>query len=160
MSILTARDRANPGFLIRRIQQLSVSIFMSRLMELGITPLQYTVLRLLGDNPELDQVNIASLAGLDTSTTMDIVARLDDRGLIKRTRGLTDQRRRLAVLTAEGTELLDRARPLVEAAQRELLAPLNKRQQAAFLNAMCLLVEGHDVRSHAPFGKVPWRRAR
>ena len=34
MSILTARDRANPGFLIRRLHQLSVSIFMKELAEL------------------------------------------------------------------------------------------------------------------------------
>ena len=160
MSILTDRDRANPGFLIRRLNQLAVSIFMNGLADFGITPIQYTILRHIADNPDLDQVKIATLAGLDTSTTTDVLTRLHERGLIVRNRGSRDQRQRLARLTEMGAELLEKARPLVEKVQGQFLAPLNKRQQATFLDAVCLLIEGHESGSHAPFRKVPWRRTR
>ena len=36
----------NPGFLFRRMQQVSVSLFLDRLREFDITPLQYTILRI------------------------------------------------------------------------------------------------------------------
>lgn len=158
MSTLSDIDRKNPGFLVRRLQQVSISIFMDQLSVLGCTPIQYTILRLVGENPGSDQVNIARLAGLDTSTTMDVLVRLEARGLLRRAKGRHDQRTRLATLTKAGKTFLAAARPLVRAAQERLLLPLAKRQRAAFLNAISTLIDGHEANMQSELGKTPWRR--
>lgn len=131
---------------------------MNQLSVLGCTPIQYTILRLVGENPGSDQVNIAQLAGLDTSTTKDVLARLEARGLLRRTRGRRDRRTRLATLTKAGKAFLAAARPLVRAAQKRMLLPLAKRQRAAFLNAVSILIDGHEAEMQPGRGRTPWRR--
>ncbi len=49
-----------PGHLIRRAQQIAVSMFHS-IMGNGVTPVQYCVLRVLRDHPGIDQVTLARL---------------------------------------------------------------------------------------------------
>jgi hypothetical protein len=63
-----------PGHLIRRAQQIAVSMFHST-MRNGVTPIQYCVLRVLQDHPGIDQVTLARLCALDTSTAADLAVR-------------------------------------------------------------------------------------
>ena len=44
-----------PGFLIRRAQQIAVSLFLEETGELGITNTQYGILMVLKDRPGIDQ---------------------------------------------------------------------------------------------------------
>src|SRR5258708_17582135 len=48
-----------PGFLIRRAQQIAVSLFLEETGELGITNTQYGILTVLKDRPGLDQISLA-----------------------------------------------------------------------------------------------------
>ncbi len=73
-----------PGHLIRRAQQIAVSIFHST-FDYKVTPIQYAVLRILQDNPGIDQVTMAGLCAIDTSTAANLAVRLERRGLVKRT---------------------------------------------------------------------------
>ena len=149
----------NPGFLFRRMQQVSVSLFLNRLREFGITPLQYTVLRLIRAQPGIDQISVASRAMLDTSTVMDIVARLETKGLVERRTGEQDRRTRLVSLTRAGDKLLAAVEPEVRRARKELLAPLSRQEQATLLRLLRTLLAAHENPPAKPDAATPWRRS-
>src|SRR5579872_4606490 len=101
-----------PGHLIRRAQQIAVSMFHST-MRNGVTPIQYCVLRILQDHPGIDQVTLARHCALDTSTAADLAVRLEERGLVKRMMPMKSKRFRVLHLTPEGVVLLKKLVPSV-----------------------------------------------
>lgn len=149
----------NPGFLFRRMQQVSVSLFLDRLREFGITPLQYTILRIIRAQPGIDQISVASRAILDTSTVKDIVARLETKGLVKRKTGEQDRRTRSGSLTRAGDKLLAAAEQEVRRAQKELLAPLPTQEQAILMRLLRTLLAAHEEPPAKPDAAAPWRRS-
>lgn len=150
--------QSNPGFLFRRLQQESVSLFLERLRPFDITPLQYTILRVIEAQPGIDQVSVASQTVLDTSTVKDIIARLGLKGLVERRTDPHDRRSRAAFLTPAGAKLLVTIEPYVRGARKELLAPLSERQRAALLNGIRILLAARENPAGAPKTAKPWRR--
>ena len=71
---LTIELYEQPGHLIRRAQQIAVSMFFDALGR-DVTPVQYAILRMLQERPGIDQVTLAQEVALDTSTTADIINR-------------------------------------------------------------------------------------
>ncbi len=148
----------NPGFLFRRLQQVSVSLFLQRLRQFGITPLQYTILRIIEAQPGIDQISVASQAVLDTSTVKDIVARLEAKKLIARRIGEHDRRSRAVSLTRAGSQLLVTIEPYVRRSQKELLAPLSEHQRSMLLRTIHTLLVAHE--EAVAQTTEPWRRFR
>lgn len=149
----------NPGFLFRRMQQFSVSLFLDRLRKFDITPLQYTVLRIIRAQPGIDQISVASRAILDTSTVKDIVARLETKGLVRRRTGEQDRRTRSVSLTRAGGSLLAAVEPEVRRARKDLLAPLSARDQATLVRLLRTLLAAHEGLPAGSDAVAPWRRS-
>ena len=149
----------NPGFLFRRLQQVSVSLFLDQLRKFGITPLQYTVLRIIRAQPGIDQISVASRALLDTSTVKDIIVRLEAKGLVERRTGKPDRRTRSVSLTPAGDKLLAAVEPAVRRTQKELLAPISPREQTTLLRLLRTLLAAHEVAPAKPDAATPWRRS-
>ena len=158
-----------PGFLIRRLQQLSSANFMNSLRDFQLTPIQYTILRVLEDNPGIDQRTVAIHAALDTSTTTDVLRRLASRKLVSRTQGLIDKRIRIVRLTKSGQKLLETVRPIVGKARRELLSPLSPAKQETLIVSIITLLEAYaheqaneeenETAQMRPAGR-PWKRGK
>ena len=160
MNNIHRANAGNPGFLIRRLQQLSASIFMSRLRAFRLTPLQYTILRVVEEHAGVDQRTVATLAALDTSTTTDVLRRLAGRRLLSRIPGRTDRRTRIVRLTRTGQRLLDTVRPIVSEARHELLAPLSPARQKALIAALLDLLDAHERDTGQGASGGPWKRFR
>src|SRR5215470_3056626 len=135
-----------PGHLIRRAQQIAVSMFHS-IMGHGVTPVQYCVLRVLQEHPGIDQVTLAKFCALDTSTAADLAVRLEERGLVRRMMPVKSKRFRLLHLTPEGTALLKKLVPLGHVLNRRLLLPLNKEEQRIFLSLLKKFVHLNNKKS-------------
>jgi DNA-binding MarR family transcriptional regulator len=148
----------NPGFLFRRMQQVSVSLFLERLRAFGITPLQYTILRIIEAQPGIDQISVASQAILDASTVKDIVARLESKDLLERRTGEKDRRTRAVSLTRAGAALLAAVQPEVRRTQKELLAPLSRQEQTTLLRLLRTLLSAHEGLVETTHRATPWRR--
>jgi len=148
-----------PGYLIRRLQQVSSSIFFSHLRPFDLTPIQHTILRVLADLDDVDQRSLATLAGLDSSTTTDVLARLAEKKLVIRSAGPVDRRTRVVKLTAAGRRMLQKVQPDILAGQEELLRPLTPARRRALTRALLDLIDGHEVNGDE--GRTgPWRRFR
>lgn len=139
----------HPGHLLRRAQQISVSLFFD---ELGkeLTPIQYAVLRMLSDHPGIDQVSLAGLAAIDTSTGATVCARLEEKGLLKRTVIPHNRRQRALHITAAGERLLQELIPGTQRLRERVLAPLSAREQQQFMSLLAKLVEANNEESRAP----------
>lgn len=138
-----------PGHLIRRAQQIAVSMFHST-MRNGVTPIQYCVLRVLQDHPGIDQVTLAKLCALDTSTAADLAVRLEERGLVRRMMPMKSKRYRVLQLTPEGAALVKRLIPSAYVLSRRLLQALNKKEQKVFLRLLKRFVHLNNQESRAP----------
>ena len=141
-----------PGHLIRRAQQIAVSMFHST-MSHGVTPVQYCVLRVLQDHPGIDQVTLARFCALDTSTAADLAVRLEERGLVRRMMPMKSKRFRLLHLTPEGTALLKKLVPSSKLLARRLLKALNREEQRVFLHLLKKFVHLNNEESRAPLDR-------
>lgn len=139
-----------PGHLIRRCHQIAVALFMDRCREQALTPIQFAVLSAVDANPGADQASVAGMVALDRATSGDVVARLAERGLLKREVNAKDKRMRSLLLTDEGRTVLAAVLPQVEAVQDGLLAPLSDQEAEAFLVALKKIAEHHNDVSRAP----------
>ena len=54
-----------PGFLIRRLHQIHVAIFLEECAAFNITPVQFSLLKALSVGAEMDQATIATKIGVD-----------------------------------------------------------------------------------------------
>jgi len=143
-----------PGHLIRRAHQISVSIFSEECKPHGITPIQFGILYAVRESPGIDQITLARIVALDRSNTGDVVSRLEGRGLISRTPGAKDRRTKLLAITAEGEAMVAAMTPNVRAAQSRLLEPLDPQQRDQFMALLGKLVDINNPLSRAPEGKI------
>jgi DNA-binding MarR family transcriptional regulator len=139
-----------PGYLIRRLQQIAVAIFLDETQGHGVTPVQYAALYAAQRQPGLDQRSLAATIGFDTSTIGGVIDRLEKRGLIERQASPTDRRVRLLHVTATGAALLAELIPAMLAAQQRMLAPLPEADRAPFLAMLRTAVDGNKALSRAP----------
>ena len=143
-----------PGHLIRRAQQIAVSMFL-RIIGPDVTPIQYCFLRVLQEHPGADQVTLARLCALDTSTAADLAVRLEERGLVVRMMPMKSKRFRLLHLTPQGAALLNKVVPSTRLLSRRLLRALNKKEQKVFLHLLKKFVHVNNDQSRAPLDRRP-----
>src|ERR1700754_1382250 len=115
---------ARPGFLVRRLHQISVAIFLDEMASLEITPVQYGALMIVAAMPNIDQSTLAAELGVDRANAGDVLIRLSKAGYITRTPSRQDRRFIQINLTAKGTALLRKVGGRAKKVQDRLLKPL------------------------------------
>jgi DNA-binding MarR family transcriptional regulator len=136
-----------PGHLIRRANQIAVSMFHET-MNVEVTPIQYAILRMLQESPGIDQVTLAGLVALDKSTAADIAVRLESRGWIRRE--VIARRQRSLTLTAQGEAALTAMVPSVHKLRDRMLASLTAAEQKEFMRLLKKFVLLNNEQSRAP----------
>ena len=123
------------GHLIRRLQQQSTQIFQAQTQAAGLdlTSVQFAALDAIAQQPGIDQASLAATISFDRATIGGVIDRLESKGLVQREVSAQDRRARRLHLTPEGMQLLAASRPVVEALQADILAPLSPAEGAAFL---------------------------
>ena len=98
---------------------------------MGLTAPQRLALRFIGRQPGLTPGSLAGLLHLHPGTVTGIVQRLEEAGLVQRTRHESDTRRLQLTLTGAGQQLNRRRKGTVEAAVRRTLERLSADDVAA-----------------------------
>lgn len=133
--IPSAPDRTQmPGHLIRRLHQHSTQVFQARMQAAGfeLTSVQFAALDAIAEQPGIDQAALAATIGFDRATLGGVIDRLEHKGLLARHLSEQDRRVRQLRLTPAGQRLLARCRPVVEALQADIVAPLTPAERAQF----------------------------
>jgi DNA-binding MarR family transcriptional regulator len=125
-----------PGFMIRRVHQIAVSLFIEETGKLGVTNRQYGILFVLKHRPGIDQISVANLLGLDRSTTGMVLRKLEEDGLVVRSIGIHDRRRHSLQLTRSGERLLSQLVEPARRAQARVLSAFTPREQTLFLQLL------------------------
>jgi DNA-binding MarR family transcriptional regulator len=103
------------GFHIRLAHGAVYRHFNDTFGGIGLTQKQTSVLWLVGDNPNISQVDIARRLQIDRATMMAITNALAKRGLLERRSSSADRRRQTLHLTPSGAAALATAREAVAA---------------------------------------------
>lgn len=141
-----------PGFLVRRLHQIHVAIFLEEMAEDNITPIQYGLLSVLADLPGLDQLSLAEEIGIDRANVADVLTRLENRGLVVRTVSAEDKRRKFCAPTKLGLAFVKKYHENMQRAQDNLLRPLKPAERAEFMRLLrCIVEAGNDL------GRAPLR---
>jgi MarR family transcriptional regulator, temperature-dependent positive regulator of motility len=122
------------GHLIRRLHQQSTQVFQAQMQAAGfeLTSVQFAALDAIAQQPGIDQASLAATIGFDRATIGGVIDRLEQKTLLQRAVSAEDRRARQLNLTPEGEQLLAACRPVVQALQAGILAPLSAAEQAAF----------------------------
>lgn len=131
----TRMDRVEmAGHLIRRLHQQSTQVFQAQMQAAGfdLTSVQFAALDAIEQQPGIDQASLATTISFDRATIGGVIDRLEQKALVQRVVSAQDRRARLLSLTPEGEQLLAACRPVVEALQADILAPLTATERAAF----------------------------
>lgn len=141
-----------PGHLIRRLQQVAVSLFLGEAAKAGcdLTPVQYAALLTVDTNQRIDQATLAGAIAYDRATIVGVIDRLEKKGLVRRVLSPTDRRLRQLVIEGKGKELLRRILPAVLGAQVKILEPLDPRERTIFCSLLAKLVIANNELSRAP----------
>lgn len=141
-----------PGYLVRRLHQVHYALFFEECAGFGITPVQYGLLTILSTQPDTDQITLANALGIDRTNVADVLARLEQRGLVARTRSRSDRRMVLARLTPEGERLVESMHPAMARAQERLLETLDPEERERFLETLMRLVDANNRFGRAALG--------
>jgi MarR family transcriptional regulator, lower aerobic nicotinate degradation pathway regulator len=139
-----------PGFLLRRAHQISAAIFLEEAAGLGITTTQYGTMVVLSVRGSLDQIGIATLVGIDRSTTALVVSKLEELGYIERRDDEIDKRRKIITLSKAGHEVLDRVAAPAQRARERALEPFSTKDAAKFLALLERFVGAFNEQTRAP----------
>ncbi len=102
------------------ISRLITRVYQPFLDKLGLTYIQYIVMLALW---EVDEVPISTLVkrlGLNTNTLTPLLKRMEEAGLILRTRSKVDERSVIISLTDKGSKLYDEAQHIPTEIQNSL----------------------------------------
>jgi DNA-binding MarR family transcriptional regulator len=133
-AILIIRTLADFRYEMRRFYRFSEQAAL----DAGLQPRQHQLLLQVAAAPEHTKVTIAYVAdrlGLKHNSTVELVDRSENEGLVARSEDATDRRRTILRVTRKGHQLLSRlagqhARELNEAAPRLIEALEHIRQHA------------------------------
>jgi DNA-binding MarR family transcriptional regulator len=118
------------GYVLRRTQSAVFSDFAATFAKAGetLTPGEFGLLVLVERNDGLSQMALARALGIDRSTLVPILDRLQARGLLVRRPSPTDGRTHALQLTAEGDKALARFTRLVRAHEKRIASGLSSAE--------------------------------
>ncbi|MWD26859.1 MarR family transcriptional regulator [Aquicoccus sp. SCR17] len=141
-----------PGHVIRRLNQISTSVFNDGVRAAGfdLTAVQFAALDVIAAEPGLDQARLAGAIAYDRATIGGVVDRLEAKGLVARRVSRTDRRARELRATEAGLDLLARIKPVVRDLQPRILGGLDEEERQLFLKLARKAAAAGNALSRAP----------
>lgn len=116
----------------------------------GLSEQQWRILRALDEQGRLEPRELCELCQILSSSMAGILARMEETGLVRRSRVATDQRRVLVSLAPQGDALIDEMAPLIELQYQYLEQALGKDA----LEALSAALEGFIGAQSRPVRRV------
>lgn len=123
-------------YVVGRVNQGIRKEMRARLADLDLSVPEYTALSVLQARPGLSNAQLARRSLLAPQSMLEVLAKLESRGLVRREVDPAHGRILRAALTPAGRTLLARADPAIEAIQEWLLADVPERDRETVLHGM------------------------
>lgn len=141
-SLLYVIGRVNQG--IRREMRI-------RLARWSLSVQEFTTLSVLASRPGLSNAQLARRSLMTPQSMIEILSKLEQRGLVQREVDPSHGRILRAELTRAGREMISEAVPAIQQIQEEMLRRVSVRQQETTLVALLSAMESlsqHSERHH------------
>jgi DNA-binding MarR family transcriptional regulator len=122
------------GYNLRRAQFAAFQNFGRAMEEFALSPGQLGVLFLVEANPGLNQTALGRALGIERSSVVAVLDRLEKRDLLRRTK--PDRRSHALYLTDAGRALLARLKPALELHERQIAAGLSAEEGATLIRLL------------------------
>ncbi len=129
------------GYHLRMAQVMVFRDFDRELSDLDVTPAIFGVLEILHQNRGLTQTRLALAIGLDRSSLVPLLDKLQKRNMVKREASTKDRRSNHLYLTAEGEHLLVEAERRVLLHEKRVLARLSKSETRQLIQLLMKLAK-------------------
>lgn len=122
------------GYNLRKAQVAVFQSFQNAVAPHDMTPGQFGVLIMIKENEGLSQSDLGSAVGIDRSTMVAVIDRLESRGLVIRAPSPNDRRSYALRLSPEGEKLLDELIPRIQAHDKAMVKDLSTEEQAQLID--------------------------
>jgi DNA-binding MarR family transcriptional regulator len=124
------------GYNLRRAQLAVFQNFAESVGASELTPGQFGVLVVIDANPGLSQTQLGNALGIDRSTVVAVIDRLEARGLVARQPAPNDRRSHALHLSDGGKTTLRRLTERVRTHEREIARHLSADEQAHLIELL------------------------
>jgi DNA-binding MarR family transcriptional regulator len=131
------------GYQLRRAQLAAFQDFAEAMRGFAVSPGQLGVLCLVEANPGLNQTALGRALGIERSSVVAVLDRLETRDLLRRTK--PDRRSHALYLTDAGRQLLAELRPALEAHERRIASTLSAEERALLIGLLRRVGEAGDT---------------
>lgn len=120
-----------PGFLLARVNALSLAYMNNALRDVDLRPRAYSLLAIAAADTRPTQRELSEFLQLDPSQIVALIDSLEKRGLVRREPDENDRRAKVLVATEEGKKLAEQAHETVARSNDEWFAriPADARAQ-------------------------------
>jgi DNA-binding MarR family transcriptional regulator len=132
------------GFRLRQAQLTLSQALQDVTQDYGLTVTQFGVLALVGERPGINQTDLGVELGIDRSTMVAVIDRLQNRGLVQRHASPRDRRSYALALSQEGSALLDEIGPQIEERDRAVMAELDEEERRQLVSLLSRIVRSPD----------------
>ena len=124
------------GYNLRRAQLAVFQNFQSTIAPFDITPGQFGIMILIDENKGLSQSELGNAMGIDRSTMVAVIDRLENRALVVRAPSSFDRRSYALQLSTEGKQLLDKIIPAVKKHEKQMANNLSEAEYEQLLSLL------------------------
>ena len=122
------------GYNLRKAQVAVFQSFQNAVAPHDMTPGQFGVLIMIKENEGLSQSDLGSAVGIDRSTMVAVIDRLESRGRVIRAPSPNARRSYALRLSPEGEKLLDELIPRIQAHDKAMVKDLSEEEQAQLID--------------------------
>jgi DNA-binding MarR family transcriptional regulator len=124
------------GYQLRRAQLAVFADFERAMAGLTLTPGQFGILARIAANPGLSQSALGRAVGIERSSVVAVIDRLEGRGLVTRGKTAGDRRANALALSAEGRKLFQQAQRRVRAHERRIARGLTPAEAKTLIDLL------------------------
>ena len=124
------------GYHLRRAQVAVFQDFAREMASFSVTPGQFGVLQVIAANPGLSQSELAKAIGVDRSTVVAVIDRLEQQELVVRARSPTDRRTHALQLSQAGARLVEELAARVRRHEDRIAAALSPRERSRLIELL------------------------
>jgi DNA-binding MarR family transcriptional regulator len=136
-----ARRPRSTAFLLAQVGAHAAARFAERVGQLGLTPADVGLLRMIAGQPGRSQQSLAAELGVVASRVVTLIDNLDRKGLVERRRSTEDRRNYELHLTAEATRIMGEMRHLAAAHDDDICSALDHDQRAQLTTLLELIAD-------------------
>jgi homoprotocatechuate degradation regulator HpaR len=132
----TSIAHENLPLLLLQVREGVLRRFRPVLLAHGFTEQQWRIIRAIHERGPLEPRHIGELCGLSSPSLAGMLARMDDAGMIKRTRIHNDQRRVIVALTAQSLRKVEKLAPEINATYDTIETLLGKKRAKQLIHIL------------------------